>query len=175
MATLGKKWRDARKAELLLPSGNVAIVRNVPLSTFLLSGGGVPESLLPIVQNVIKTLESPEGNVRDAVVNKEASVPELLKTSMELMNRVCELAFVSPRIVANPTADDEISIDDVDDLDKEMLLNLFGMSARELEPFCKASSELMADVLAGEVPSDTPIGTDGDSNVKPTPDENPPD
>lgn len=160
IVTSGKEWRKkAREGELIdLPSGNTARVRNVPISLFFTQAPSMNNSLMSVVGEFINRKESDDQ--KKAIENLiEAKAKEFF----EFVDVVCKLAFVSPRIVeGEPQGDDEIGVSDLDDADKMAVIQLLGMPAEQLEPFCKEFSknvgtlQQLQDVSQNAIGDDTP-------------------
>jgi hypothetical protein len=120
----GAAWRKVKSDGVLirLPSGWVVAVRNVN-SASLLVKGVLSDPLSALVYDMVngdtKKLENMSGE-------------KILAATVALQDAVCKLAFVNPRIVDEPTADDEISLDDVIDADREFVLTLLYTPVQKL-------------------------------------------
>jgi hypothetical protein len=149
MATSGKAWRKAREEgiEITLISGNVVAIRPLDID-FFLREGRVPDFLASTVNRLIEGVETKPPDEEQAEKN--------LTEWMPFLNRMVTAAFVNPRIVENPTQDDEISIDDVRYLDKLMLYRLFLRPVAVLRSFRAKSAEPVATVDAPQDNGDTP-------------------
>lgn len=125
--TSGKEWRQPREQGVLvkLPSGNFARIRSVGLD-MLLKLGKIPDALTPLVARKM-------GLPGDEPI--PLTDPKGLALVLELAEAVCCSAFISPRIVEDPTDDDEIAIDDLALEDKLFVLGVIERPARELESF----------------------------------------
>ena len=128
--TSGRAWREKQRAHreqgvaIELPSGFTAQLRALDFS-IMIKMGKLPNSLLGLV------MEQFIGGKKKAEIDAVKNFEEY----QQLLDAVTETAFVSPRIVENPTKEDEISIDDVDDVDKQFCMTVLGKSARDLERF----------------------------------------
>lgn len=117
MTNRAKQWRKNRVREITFPSGGIAEVRTVSVTSMIMNDGSIPDTLYEFMldgvgQNGSANLASLNGNSR-----------ETLQSMVDLQNQVARDAFVSPRIVDEPDYDnDEIHIDDVSDADKGFLL-----------------------------------------------------
>lgn len=100
--------RDTTAVIRLPFSGLDVEIGLVKLDQLLLSGK-IPDLLTPIVASVLWSSVG-QGKKEDEI--------RADKDFYALVNSVVTAALVSPRIVANPTADDEISIDDLNFGDK---------------------------------------------------------
>lgn len=126
-ATAGRTWRAAREEgfEQLLPSGNVARLRPVALAD-LVAQGKVPDLLTPLVMRMaFEGIDAEPSELHDVERGQEWTAAVLATYAA-----VCRAAFVSPRIVDDPQADDEIAIDDVDLFDRA---SVFFISTRGVE------------------------------------------
>lgn len=114
--TSGATWRKPREEGevVTLPSGNVARLRPVALDQLIISGK-LPDLLTPIAAKSLWT-ETDTASIGDQV--------ETAKGFAELVNLVVPLAMLTPRIVADPQADDEISMDDIEFSDKIAIFQL---------------------------------------------------
>lgn len=106
--------KTRRGKEITLPSGDTVVVRGVGFDALLLSER-VPDLLTPLVIKACNGEQAALPAIKDTDEEAKRQTMEMIR----FYNLVCELAFVSPRIVANPQADDEISITDLDQVDKQ--------------------------------------------------------
>lgn len=125
--TSGAEWRKPWEEGVVvrLPSGNVARLRDVTLELMVLRGG-IPDGMTPIVSKIF------EGKANE--LPGFQTVDEM-RDYIELRDNICRVAFVNPRIVDEPTADDEIHIDALDQQDKWFVYGLLNAPVRELERF----------------------------------------
>lgn len=136
-----------RGKQITLPSGETVVIRGVGFDALLLSDR-VPDFLTPLVSGAINGQMITIPNVDNTDVEKT-------KEMARFLNLICELAFVSPRIVENPQAADEISVDDVSLSDKQYLFfNILGKPTRWLENFRHQQAQNVADLGNGEGLSD---------------------
>jgi hypothetical protein len=113
----------------------------------MITSGELPDLLTPLAA---KTLY---GEIQ----NDELSSAADLATNMaKLLSVVCKASFVSPRIVDDPQADDEISLEDVDFGDKMTVFNLAIAGAEALRSFRRRQAP------------DVGVVSDGESNTQPT-------
>ena len=159
--TAGTVWRKkAREGALIdLPSGNTARVRNVPISLFFTQAPAITNSLMGVVGEFINKKEGEKAE--DAITNL---INTKAKEFFEFVDIVCRLAFVSPRIVDTPQGEDEIAVTDLEDADKMAVIQLLGMPAEQLEPFCQEFSKNVATVQRISEVYDTSIGDDKPTN-----------
>lgn len=125
-ATSGKEWRkEWEGVEITFPSGKVIEIRPVT-SELLFKLGRIPDALTPLVINSINGSGSFEFDTNDA---------ENFKTFLQLLDGIAETAFVNPRIVKEPAADDEIAIEHVAFGDKYFLLQFLNQPTSALREF----------------------------------------
>jgi hypothetical protein len=111
MATSGRAWRDKNQEEVTLPSGNVALLRR-PDMMQLATEDDAPNVLAGVVVAAMQGKDMKKLEVK----------PTGLKDLVALQNKVCIACFVSPKIVDNPQAEDEISLADLTMYDKSFVL-----------------------------------------------------
>lgn len=147
--TSGRAWRKAREEGYIitLPSGNVAKLRPVALDV-LITSGKLPDLLTPIAARTLWTEDSPQ---------KIAEQAELAQGYAELVNVIVPAAFLSPRIVDSPQADDEISLDDLDFTDKVAVFNLCTAPAAALETFRNQQAANVDTLRNGKGDGDTAV------------------
>lgn len=142
------EWRRPREEGFLkqLPSGKIARLR--PISPdLLLYRGEVPDLLTGLVTKMV--MGGADAQDLDAVVNPALSIAEA-GDSVRFFNLVCQLAFVSPRIVENPQGDDEIAIEDVDLVDRGFVWRVCTLATDELRFFRVEPPVDVAPVPDGE-------------------------
>lgn len=122
--TSGKQWREKRAegVEITLPSGHVARIRPVSMRAFL-NLPTIPDTLTPIVRKAVF------GDSADKLN------PEDNEKLHDVLDHLCRYAFVSPRIVDDPQADDEIGIEDLDTTDKWAVYAMLDKAAHEMRSF----------------------------------------
>lgn len=141
--TSGKAWRANREQGLLVTfkSGNVARIRPVGLD-LLVRCGRVPDILQACI---VQLIETGKGDLpREATLTDESAW-------FDFLNGLAELAFVSPRVVPEPQADDEISPWDIELADKMQLWEALGAPARALVHYFRSAAERVEPVAAPEV------------------------
>lgn len=149
--TLGSQMRQMREQGVVLtfPSGNRYRVRTVGAAA-LLRRGNLPNVLLAFVIDAI--YYGVDGKKIDQFFTLQER-EENAAAFVESLNVCCDLVFMEPRIVENPTADDECSIDDIPIQDRSWAFDLAFGVARELRPF---RDEQEADVDSVPVAQDVP-------------------
>lgn len=140
--TSGAAWRKPREqGEVVsLPSGNVARLRPVALDQLMLSGK-IPDLLTPIAAKSLWT-ETDTASIGDQV--------ETAKGFAELVNLIVPAAIIEPRIVAEPAADDEISLADIDFSDKLAIFQLATGGSQTLRLFREQQERNVAIISDGE-------------------------
>lgn len=101
MATKASEWKGARPTgdnEVLLPSGNTALVRQLQPEAFLTSGV-IPDSLSNMVT---KAVQSKKGLPPTAMADV-AGDPKKLRSALEMMDRVLCYVVVEPKVQMPPT------------------------------------------------------------------------
>lgn len=140
MVTSGKEWRKAREEGIPFdfPSGNKANLRPIE-ADFFVRVGRIPDVLAPLVNEMISG--------QDYEI-KMPPMEELEKKKewVEFLNELCTYAFVSPKVVAAPQAEDEISVDDLSYVDKYFVFTKFSLPAHRLRGFRQAQAESVAVV-----------------------------
>ena len=139
--TSGVVWRKGREEGYVkqLPSGAVARLRAIPPAKLLEHLGEVPDRLTPLV--ISMSFQGVIGNELDKMADSGKKVTDpyeiarWAKETTDLINMVCKLAFVDPVIVDNPTLDNEIHIDDVDQVDRGFVFQLCTQPAEVLAKF----------------------------------------
>lgn len=132
--TSGLDWRRNREeGELVqLPySGNIVRIRTVRPDQ-LLRLGKIPNPLAALMVDIIY------GNIDSDKMDAFLSVSDGVESAMDMIESlrvVCTAAFVLPKIVDNPTKDDEISFDDIELSDRSYIFRLTFVSAEALKNF----------------------------------------
>lgn len=131
--TSGAAWRQPRTEGYTkeLPSGAVARLRPVSPDQ-LIAGGEVPDILTPLVLKML--FQGSDGSELSRLTQPEQVLVHAGET-VKLINAICRLAFVQPRIVDDPQSDDEISIDDVAIIDRSFVFQLATQPAEVLRDF----------------------------------------
>ena len=145
--TRGIDWRKPREEGFLLalPSGNSAKIRPVALDV-LLRQGKVPDLLTPFVAKMI--YEGVDTKELDALLSVE-KLAEQSDEMLELIDAICVAAFLEPRIVDDPQAEDEISIEDVELADRGTVFSLAMLPANDLRRFLDRQAASLEPVSDG--------------------------
>lgn len=153
--TRGIDWRKPREegyllalpsGESLLPSGNFARIRPVALDV-LLRQGTIPDLLTPFVAKMI--YEGVDTKELDALLSVE-KLAEQSDEMLALIDAICIAAFLEPRIVADPQADDEIAIEDVELADRGTVFSLAVLPANDLRRFLERQASSVEPVPDGD-------------------------
>lgn len=150
----GKSLREKRTKLVKLPSltgDDRVLLRRPNLLEFVkVSPDGQPLDFISgIVLDGIKRSQENGGE------KVEIRLPQMdVKTITDwraAMDTVCRLAFVNPKIVDNPSADDEIAIWDIDDTDKSFVLKwVLGGNGAAAATFPEEPNAGMVSLPAGE-------------------------
>lgn len=115
--TSGRDWRKLNEETIItvLPySGMVVEMGRAQLDQLLLTGK-IPDVLTPIVADVLWASIG-QGRAQDEI--------QAEKRFFELVNAVVAACLLNPRVVSNPTQDDELAISDIDFADKLIIYKL---------------------------------------------------
>lgn len=125
--TPAAQWRKPREegVNITLLSGNTATIRPVALDV-LVSSGKLPDLLTPIAAQTLWRERDPQ-DIADAA--------DTAKQYADLINAVIPAAFLYPKVVEEPEADDEIALDDIEFGDKVQVFNLATAGALTLRKF----------------------------------------
>jgi hypothetical protein len=108
IVTSGSAWRKTHIAQL--PSGNVAELKKPDVLDLIQNEDGtIPDMLLQFVTGV--------KQVKNVEMTGETG-----KLFIDLIQKLTKASFVSPRVVDNPSADNEIALGDVELADKLFVL-----------------------------------------------------
>lgn len=141
-------WRSPRVdgVEIDLPSGKVARLRPVDMSVMLLDGT-IPDLLSPLAaKSVWLGVDTPSAEDEKGYEKIKEIAPDLLK----LYNIVTKAAFVYPRVVDDPKEEDEITLDDIDAVDKVAVFSYVTQGVAVLEFFRDQQSADVGPVPDGE-------------------------
>jgi hypothetical protein len=141
-----RRGREAGEIITLAPTGRVVRMRTVK-PAHLLRLGTIPDVLTELVIKVLY------GKITDAEYREFFTLQERKEAVIDLaesLRVVCTAALLEPRIVENPQADDEISIDDLEDSEQRIIFDLAMLEASSLSRFRQRQEELMEPVDDGE-------------------------
>jgi hypothetical protein len=156
--TSGKQWRKRREegVEIQFPTtGNVARIRPLDLEFFIEQGR---------LQNLLESavFESLTEKEITAFTDEEMSA---FNVTLGFLNQIVTHCFVLPKIVKDPTADDEISISDVTMDEKWFLFNLLVRPMQALDSFRPKQADNVGSVASSEVDSTASKPDSGDRGV----------
>jgi hypothetical protein len=166
--TLGVEWRKPREQGFLkvMPSGNKAYLRPITPAALMEHMGEIPDHLTPIVSEMIfggithaKVLQLVDAMGVDAA---QDSLKRAAR-SVEFANTLCKIAFVNPKVVDNPQAEDEIAPGDIELADRFFVLTLAMQPVEVLRSFRWEQSADVEDVPDSQDPEPAPQPVDGDS------------
>lgn len=103
MVTSAREWKgriQTEGSELVLPSENVALVRQISPAAFLQTGF-LPDPLTAIVRQAINTKQG----LKPQAVKNIADDPEQIGAAMETFDRVLTYVVIEPVISMPPTCD----------------------------------------------------------------------
>lgn len=152
LATQGKAMRQMREHGITLqfPSGNHYRVR-VPGAAGLLKRGNLPNALVNYCVDLLYSGD-PEGKKYEAF-NAPSDKEERAQEILASYEAVCKEMFLEPRVVDEPQADDEISIDDLSLQDRNWAFWLAFLEVDALKAF---RPQQAADVERVDEPQDVP-------------------
>lgn len=141
--TSGGAWRQPREEGFVkrLLSGRVARLRPVQMDV-LLAEGKIPDLLTGYAVGQIM-----EPSEEDPLDNEK--LRKNTTEMIELMNVVCKAAFVEPKIVDEPQADNEITIEDIELQDRSMVWRLATQPVEALRKFRLGEGPGVEDVHDG--------------------------
>lgn len=139
-ATPASEWRKAREEGVLFhfPSGMTAKVRPVNVDTFI-KLGEVPDMLTTLVSKLTDTSA--------ATGLSKITADDYMKT-LGVYNAFCITCFIEPKCVATNPKDNEISVDDISDTDKQTLFQFLGAPASALARFPGVQEDSVDSVVS---------------------------
>jgi len=151
----GLEWRKKREqGELIqLPySGYIVRIRTV-LPDQLLKLGKIPQVLSTLVLEMIYDKGDEDKFQRFLTENE---TPDAAADMLESLRVVCVAGMVEPKVVDNPTLDNEISIDDIEIADRAYIFRLVFAPSEALSRF------------RYQPPSDVDVVANGAADPQPT-------
>ena len=157
--TTRREWLEARSKgiEITLPDYNDTVAIRPMDAMYFFKAGKVPDFLAGTVQKIL-----------NGEAAKLPPFPTDEKTSEWLtwLDELVTYTFVSPKVVENPHADDEIGIDEISYTDKLFIYTLFARPAAFLREFHKQQIKSLSPVDAAKnnghltepVVAGTPVG-----------------
>lgn len=130
---------------LELPSGEFVKARNAGGLRGFVSGGMIPNSLMPIIDEAIKKGKEPDMS---KIITPEGIDPKMMEDMLEMIDSVVMSVMVEPEVHPKPASeaerdDDLLYIDEIEDEDKMFLFQWVTGGTRDLERF---RAELTAGV-----------------------------
>jgi hypothetical protein len=150
------KWKQIT-VDVQLPSGNVATLR--PLGFDLVfRQARIPDFMTPMIVKAFKGEDASDS----------FKIDELEQTYefFDFLDRLCELAFVRPRIVKENPGEGEITCEQIDFEDKAAVMNMIGKPPSWLAMFRPGQE---ADVVALDDEQDLPDTTEQAAETEVTP------
>jgi hypothetical protein len=144
VVTSGKQWRKRREegVEIKFPTtNNIARIRPLDVDFFIKQGR---------IHNLLESavFENLTGKEITAYTEDEITA---FTTTLDFLDEVARACFVSPKIVDEPTADDEISVKDVTLDEKYFLFGLLVRPAQALDSFRPEQTGDVASVAAAKI------------------------
>ena len=141
----GREWRQPREegTPVQLPSGHVVALRPPDLSA-MVAHGRVPDFLTGYAVDAF------HSGIKTPGADGKPFTPEELTNLVHLLDLLCRESFVNPRVVDEPTADDEISLDDLDFLDKLAVLKWLLGPVDDLVKFREEQAGSLESLFGGE-------------------------
>lgn len=143
--SLGVEWRRPRERGFLktMPSGNKAYLRPITPAALMAVMGEIPDHLTPIVADMIfggVTYDKVRQMIDTMTPDAAQDSLQRAARSVEFANTLCKIAFVNPKVVDNPQAEDEIAPGDIDLADRFFVLTLAMQPVEVLRSFRWESS-----------------------------------
>lgn len=143
-------WKKKSKGEeVVVPSGNTALVKRVSIDVFLRKGV-LPNSFMPIIENALKEGKAPEiGDVASSLdIDK-------IEEIMGMYDAVLLHIVIEPHVLPVPPPEeardpDGLYVDDVDLEDKVFLFNWAVGGTADVEAFRKEQAANLAIVRSSE-------------------------
>lgn len=150
--TPAAEWRRPRQEgdPYRLPSGRVALLAPVSIMS-LMRQGSIPDLLTPFAASLIFE----EKEVEELSGEEAAAAAELAEI-------VCRAAFRQPVIVDEPQAENEISLDDLDDTEKAWVMQVMIQPLGVLRKFREKQAADVATVPDGADDGDAAQPADTD-------------
>lgn len=142
--TSGRDWRKLNESIIttILPySGMVVELGRAQLDQLLLAGK-IPDVLTPIVSDLLWVSVGQGKRTQDEI--------EADKRFFELVNTVTTACLLNPRVVDNPTQDDELAIGDIDFADKLIIYKLATQPLAVLHRFRQGQTPTVDSVPEGD-------------------------
>jgi len=141
------QWRKANEShELEVPSGNVALVRRPGMQAFL-AEGIIPNSLLPLVEEAMKSGQAPDLSGIELTV-------ERIQEMMRLYDSVALFCVVQPELTevppdGEPRDEANLYVDDIELDDKIFIFQWAVGGTSDLAKFREEQDAALASVRSG--------------------------
>lgn len=142
-------FKKAVYAELELPSGNVCLARRPGLQKLVMEGR-IPNSLSGIVQDAMSGAggESVKKSIGDMT-------PQQLEDAAKFTDLIVVECVNQPKVLMPPESEDDrqddlLYVDEVDDQDKNFILNWAFGGTSIVEKFREQQAQLVADLQSGK-------------------------
>lgn len=157
-ATTPQQWKKAKKSNLEpvdVPSGNQAIIRRKPLDAFL-RAGLIPNELLPIIQDALKSGKAEIGSEELLADSKKT------RAAFDLIDTIVIECMVEPKVYPIPKKEEDrdekkLYVDEVDWEDKEFVYQYAVGAVVDLKSFRSKQAELMASVSPSDDVAGAPV------------------
>lgn len=142
-----EQWKkEAQGIPLPLPSGKTCLVRNVGMQVFL-QRGLIPNSLMPLVKEGMKSGKGPELNTDDIT-------DEMLADMIALFDAATVYCVVQPDVQPAPAIEGErledvLYVDEVDFEDKQFIFQFVVGGTRDLERFREEQGAVVEHLRSG--------------------------
>jgi len=143
--TTAHEWRERREqgVEITLPEyGDVVSIRPMDVG-FFFKTGRVPDFLTATVQDMINLASN-------SVKVPENLTEEDMQRWITWLDELVKWTFVSPKVVDEPSNDDEIGVDEIGMPDKLFIYRLFGQPAQVLRGFRRLPTKPVVSVDAAK-------------------------
>lgn len=160
MVSSGKAWREAREngIEFKFPdSGETAALRPIDVGLFVLTAD-IPDVLIKDILNIIN------NNPTKLALPPQEEI-EQSKVWLKFLDDLTRFAFVNPKVVPDPQAENEISVEDVCYADKLQLFLLFSQPVRILKRFREYQNKPVAALVTPTNDGDQTKSDVGDQRV----------
>ena len=140
-----RRVREQGEKITLRPTGRIVRMRIVKPS-HLLKLGKIPDSLSELVMQILY------GKITDEQYKQFFELTDRKEHAVEMaesLRVVCTAALLSPRIVDEPQADDEIHIDDLEDSEQRFIFDLALLEASSLSRFRQRQTANVEPVAEG--------------------------
>ena len=152
--TPASEWRKPREEghPYRLPSGRVAMLAPVSIMS-LMRAGKIPDPLTPFAASLL---------YEEKDIEELAKEPEMAKASFTIAEAICMAAFRDPIVVEEPQAENEISLDDLDDMDKAWVMQVMIQPLETLRKFRRQQARSVEAIPDGEGDGDEAQPADSD-------------